>query len=163
MDASTPPLSPRLDLETLTQFEAVRLFIARATAIRPAFTVTNANAPAVAGIAARLHGMPLAIELRGAHQAATPDRGLARLDHHLDLLTAGARDLPERQQTLRGAIGWSYDLLDEGARRLADRLSVFRGGFDLEMVERVCGPAHEVGGDVVERRRARRPVPRPTG
>ena len=87
----------------------------------------------------------------GAHQAATPDQILARLDHHLDLLTAGARDLPERQQTLRGAIGWSYDLLDEGARRLVDRLSVFLGGFDLEMVERVCGPAHEVGGDVVVR------------
>jgi tetratricopeptide (TPR) repeat protein len=81
----------------------------------------------------------------------TPDQILARLEHHLELLTAGSRDLPERQQTLRGAIGWSYDLLDEGARRLVDRLSVFRGGFDLEMAERVCGPAEEVGGDVVER------------
>jgi predicted ATPase/class 3 adenylate cyclase len=153
MDRLNLPLELRdLDLETLTQFEAVRLFIARATAIRPAFTVTNANAPAVAGIAARLHGMPLAIELAAARiKLLTPDQILARLDHHLDLLTAGARDLPERQQTLRGAIGWSYDLLDEGARRLVDRLSVFRGGFDLEMVERVCGPAHEVGGDVVER------------
>jgi tetratricopeptide (TPR) repeat protein len=66
-------------------------------------------------------------------------------------LTAGSRDLPERQQTLRGAIGWSYDLLDDGARLLVDRLSIFRGGFDLEMAERVCGPADEVGGDVVER------------
>jgi predicted ATPase/class 3 adenylate cyclase len=141
-----------LDLETLTQFEAVRLFIARATAVRPAFEVTNANAPAVAGIAARLHGMPLAIELAAARtKLLTPDQILARLEHHLDLLTAGSRDLPERQQTLRGAIGWSYDLLDDGARRLVDRLSVFRGGFDLEMAERVCGPADEVGGDVVER------------
>jgi predicted ATPase/class 3 adenylate cyclase len=141
-----------LDPETLNQFEAVRLFIARATAIRPAFAVTNANAPAVAGIAARLHGMPLAIELAAARvKLLTPDQILARLEHHLDLLTAGSRDLPERQQTLRGAIGWSYDLLDEGTRRLVDRLSVFRGGFDLEMAERVCGPADEVGGDVVER------------
>ena len=141
-----------LDLEALTQFEAVRLFIARVMAVRPAFEVTNANAPAVAGIAARLHGMPLAIELAAARaKLLTPDQILARLEHHLDLLSAGSRDLPERQQTLRGAIGWSYDLLDEGARRLVDRLSVFRGGFDLEMAERVCGPADEVGGDVTER------------
>jgi predicted ATPase len=140
------------DLDTLTQFEAVRLFIARATAVRPAFAVTNANAPAVAGIAARLHGMPLAIELAAARiKMLTPDQILARLEHHLDLLTVGSRDLPERQQTLRGAIAWSYDLLDDGARRLVDRLSVFRGGFDLEMAEAVCGPAGEVGGDVVER------------
>jgi predicted ATPase/class 3 adenylate cyclase len=141
-----------LDIAALTQFEAVRLFIARAMAIRPTFQVTNANAPAVAGIAARLHGMPLAIELAAARtKLLTPDQILARLEHHLDLLTAGSRDLPERQQTLRGAIGWSYDLLDDGSRRLVDRLSVFRGGFDLEMAERVCGPADEVGGDVVER------------
>ncbi|MFL5685236.1 MAG: adenylate/guanylate cyclase domain-containing protein [Chloroflexota bacterium] len=141
-----------LDLETLTQFEAVRLFIARASAVRPGFEVTNANAPAVAGIAARLHGMPLAIELAAARtKLLTPDQILARLEHHLDLLTAGSRDVPERQQTLRGAIGWSYDLLDDGARRLVDRLSVFRGGFDLEMAERVCGPADDVGDDVVER------------
>ena len=72
---------------TLTQFEAVRLFIARATAIRPGFAVTNANAPAVAGIAARLHGMPLAIELAAARiKLLTPDQILARLEHHLDLL-----------------------------------------------------------------------------
>ena len=106
------------------------------SAIRPGFAVTNANAPAVAGIAARLHGMPLAIELAAARiKLLTPDQILARLEHHLDLLTAGSRDLPERQQTLRGAIAWSYDLLDDGARRLVDRLSVFRGGFELEMAE----------------------------
>ncbi len=139
------------DLETLTQFEAVRLFITRATAVRPGFAVTNANAPAVAGIAARLHGMPLAIELAAARvKLLTPDQILARLEHHLDLLTAGSRDVPERQQTLRGAIAWSYDLLEEGARRLVDRLSVFRGGFDLEMAEAVCGPPGEIGGEVVE-------------
>jgi predicted ATPase len=126
-----------LDPAALDQFEAVRLFIARATAVRPGFAVTNANAPAVAGIAGRLHGMPLAIELAAARiKLLTPDQILARLEHHLDLLTAGSRDLPERQQTLRGAIGWSYDLLDDGARRLMDRLSVFRGGFDLEMGQR---------------------------
>jgi predicted ATPase/class 3 adenylate cyclase len=141
-----------LDATALGQFEAVRLFIARATSVRPGFAVTNDNAPAVAGISARLHGMPLAIELAAARvKLLTPDQILARLEHHLSLLTAGSRDLPERQQTLRGAIAWSYDLLDEGSRRLADRLSVFRGGFDLEMAERICGPAAEIGGDVVDR------------
>jgi predicted ATPase/class 3 adenylate cyclase len=140
------------DLDTLGQFEAVRLFIARASAVRPGFAVTNANAPAVAGIAARLHGMPLAIELAAARvKLLTADQILARLDHHLAMLTAGSRDLPERQQTLRGAITWSYDLLDEGARRLLDRASVFRGGFALDMVEAVCGPADEIDGDVIDR------------
>ena len=141
-----------VDLEALNQYEAVRLFIARASQVRPGFAVTNANAPAVAAITARLHGMPLAIELAAARiKLLTPDQIHARLEQHLSLLTAGSRDVPERQQTLRGAIAWSYDLLDDGARRLIDRLSVFRGGFDLDMAERVCGPPDEVGGDVVDR------------
>jgi predicted ATPase/class 3 adenylate cyclase len=139
------------DAETLTQYEAVRLFIARAVAVRPGFAVDNANAPAVAQISARLHGMPLAIELAAARvKLLTPDQILTRLEHHLALLTAGSRDLPERQQTLRGAIAWSYDLLDEGARRLVDRLSVFRGGCDLETAEAVCGPASELGMDLFD-------------
>ncbi len=139
------------DIEALTQFEAVRLFIARATAVKPGFAITDANAPAVAGISASLHGMPLAIELAAARvKVLSPDQILARLDHHLALLAAGSRDLPARQQTLRGAIAWSYDLLDAGARRLLERLSVFRG-FELAMAERVAGPATEVDGDVVDR------------
>jgi len=137
------------DLETLNQFESVRLFIARASAVKPGFAVTNANAPAVAGITARLHGMPLAIELAAARiKLLTPDQILARLEHHLALLTAGSRDLPERQQTLRGAIAWSYDLLEDVAKRLVERLSVFRGGWELEMAEAVCGPSEELGIDV---------------
>jgi predicted ATPase/class 3 adenylate cyclase len=141
-----------VNLEALNQYEAVRLFIARASQVRPGFAVTNANAPAVAAITARLHGMPLAIELAAARiKLLTPDQIHARLEQHLSLLTAGSRDVPERQQTLRGAIAWSYDLLDDGARRLVDRLSVFRGGFDLDIAERVCGPADEIGGDVVDR------------
>lgn len=140
------------DLATMTTYEAVRLFIARAASVKPGFTVTNTNAPAVAAISSTLHGMPLAIELAAARiKLLTPDQILVRLERHLDVLTAGARDLPERQQTLRGAIAWSYDLLDEGARRLVDRLSVFRGGFQLESAEAVCGPAAEVGGDVIDR------------
>ena len=140
-----------LDVATLQGFEAVRLFVARAAAVRPGFAVTDANARAVAGIVGRLHGMPLAIELAAARiKLLGPDQILARLDRHLALLTAGSRDLPERQQTLRGAIAWSYDLLDEGPRRLLDRLSVFRGGWDLEMAEGICGPADDLGMEVVD-------------
>jgi predicted ATPase/class 3 adenylate cyclase len=139
------------DVNSLNQYESVRLFIARALAVRPGFAVTNANAPAVAQICARLHGMPLAIELAAARiKLLTPDQILARLEDHLALLAAGSRDLPERQQTLRGAIAWSYDLLDEGARLLVDRLSVFRGGCELETAELVCGPASDVGGDLFD-------------
>jgi predicted ATPase len=135
----------------ISQFEAVRLFIARAVAVRPDFSVTNVNAPAVAGICARLHGMPLAIELAAARiKLLSPDAILTRLEHQLGVLAAGSRDLPERQQTLRGAIAWSYDLLGEGEQRLFSRLAVFVGGCDLEAAEAVCGPGAEVGGDVFD-------------
>ena len=137
--------------DEISQYEAVRLFIARAVAVRPDFTVTNENAPAVAGICARLHGMPLAIELAAARiKLLSPDAILARLEHQLGVLAAGSRDVPERQQTLRGAIAWSYDLLDADARRLFWRLSVFVGGWDLESAEQVCGPSSEVGGDLLD-------------
>jgi predicted ATPase/class 3 adenylate cyclase len=136
-----------LDAEAATQFEAVRLFIARAVAVRPDFRVTNENAPAVAGIAARLHGMPLAIELAAARvKLLSPDAILERLEHQLGILSAGSRDLPERQQTLRGAIAWSHDLLGEGERRLLARLSVFVGGCELDSAEAVCGPPAELDG-----------------
>ena len=137
----------RLDAATATQYEAVRLFIARALAVRPDFRVTNDNAPAVAGIAARLHGMPLAIELAAARvKLLSPDAILERLEHQLGVLAAGSRDLPERQQTLRGAIAWSHDLLTAGERRLLARLSVFVGGCELDSAEVVCGPAGELEG-----------------
>jgi predicted ATPase/class 3 adenylate cyclase len=149
--ASLPAEARTVDAATLSTYESVRLFIARATAVRPDFQVTNENAPAVAAIAARLHGMPLAIELAAARiKLFSPDALRARLEDQLGLLSAGARDLPERQQTLRGAIAWSYDLLDDGHRRLLDRLSVFEGGIDLAAAEAVCGPAAEVGVDVVD-------------
>jgi hypothetical protein len=152
MDRFNVPGAQRaVDAESLGQHAAVRLFIERAVAVRPAFTVTNANAPAVAAISARLRGMPLAIELAAARiKLLSPDAILSRLEHQLDMLAAGSRDLPERQQTLRGAIAWSYDLLDDGARRLLDRLSVFDGGFDLDAAEAICGPASEIGGDIFD-------------
>lgn len=149
--ASMPVDARSVDPEVLSTYEAVRLFIARAGAVRPGFSVTNENAPAVAAICARLHGMPLAIELAAARvKLLSPDAILARLGQQLALLAGGSRDLPERQQTLRGAIAWSYDILDEPTRRLLDRLSVFSGGFDLEAVEAVCRPSQELGLDAFD-------------
>jgi predicted ATPase/class 3 adenylate cyclase len=140
-----------LGAEAISQYEAVRLFIARAVAVRPDFSVTNENAPAVAGICARLHGMPLAIELAAARvKVLSPDAILGRLEHQLGVLAAGSRDLPERQQTLRGAIAWSYDLLGEGERRLLWRLAVFVGGLELEAAEAVCGPPSELNVEVLD-------------
>jgi predicted ATPase len=140
-----------LDAAAVGQYAAVRLFIERAGAVKPGFAVTNENAPAVAAISARLHGMPLAIELAAARiKLLSPEAILSRLEHQLDLLAAGSRDLPARQQTLRGAIAWSYDILDDPGRRLLDRLSVFAGGPDLAAVEAVCGPSAEIGGDVID-------------
>ena len=88
--------------------------------------------------------MPLAIELAAARiKLLTPEQIVARLEDHLTLLTAGSRDLPERQPTLRGAIAWSYDLLEPGTRRLLNRLAVFVGGCELDVADRVCSPANE--------------------
>jgi predicted ATPase len=149
--AQLPVRDREVAAEGLVTYESVRLFIERATAVRPDFAVTNDNAPAVAAICARLRGMPLAIELAAARvKLLSPDAILARLTNQLAAFGAGSRDLPERQQTLRGAIAWSYDILDEGDRRLLDRLSVFRGGIDLEAAEAVCGPAEELGRDIVD-------------
>src|SRR5262249_29775206 len=122
-----PPLAfpnprqlPRLD--TLSQYGAVALFIERATAIRPDFAVTNENAPAVAELWQFLDGLPLAIELAAARiRLLSPQTILARLERRLPLLTGGARDLPARQQTLRGAIAWSHDLLEPGEQQLFRR------------------------------------------
>jgi predicted ATPase len=149
--ARLPGAERELEASSLAAYESVRLFVARATAVRPDFTVTNENAAAVAAICARLRGMPLAIELAAARvKLLSPDAILARLTHQLAALGAGSRDLPERQQTLRGAIAWSYDILDEADRRVLERLSVFRGGIDLAAAEAVCGPADELGRDVVD-------------
>jgi predicted ATPase/class 3 adenylate cyclase len=149
--AQLPEAERTLDPAALSTYEAVRLFIARAGAVKPGFQVTNENAPAVAAICARLHGMPLAIELAAARvKLLSPDAILTRLENQLKLLAAGSRDLPERQQTLRGAIAWSYDILDEPCRLLLDRLSVFAGDIDIEAAEAICGPASELGQEVVD-------------
>jgi predicted ATPase/class 3 adenylate cyclase len=146
---SMPDPTGLLSAETVATFEAVRLFIERAVAIRPDFVVTNDNAPAVAAICARLDGLPLAIELAAARvRLLSPAAILARLEGRLGLLQSGARDVPARQRTLRGAIAWSEDLLEEPCRALFRRFAVFGGGATLGDVEAVCGEG--LGADVFD-------------
>jgi predicted ATPase/class 3 adenylate cyclase len=133
------------DLATLSDSEAVRLFVERARDIRPGFAPTEENAAAVAEICRQLDGLPLAIELAARRiSVLSPQAILARLGARLDLLTTGVRNAPERQRTLRGAIDWSYELLEKPDRRLFARLSAFVGGADLGAAEAVCDP----GGDL---------------
>ena len=119
--------------------EAGILFVTRARAASPAFTLTDGDAAAVAEVCARLDGMPLAIELAAARcPALGPVQLAARLEGHPGLLSGGAAR-PERHRSLEALVSWSYDLLGEAERRLLARLSVLRGGFDLEVAERVAG------------------------
>ena len=144
-DSTTHP-----SLDILSQYEAVKLFIERATAAKPDFYATNENAPAIAGICERVDGLPLAIELAAARiKLFSPQALYSRLEKSFSALGVGARDLPSRQQTLTGAIAWSYDMLDAPGRRLLARFSVFARGAGLEQAGAVCGPAEEVGDDVV--------------
>jgi predicted ATPase len=153
---AVPPLqlpdpAQRASLEELSQYEAVRLFIERAQAAKTHFSLTSGNAPAVAEICHQLDGLPLAIELAAARiRLLPPEALLSRLKDRLKLLTGGARDRPERQQTLRNTIAWSYDLLSAAEQAFFRRLSVFVGGFTLEAAEAVCDPAGELGLDLLD-------------
>ena len=146
-----PDLVTRPTAASLAGCESVRLFGERAVAAVPGFTVSDENAAAIAQITRRLDGLPLAIELAAARvKLLPPEVILPRLEHSLGLLTGGSRDLPDRQQTLRGTIAWSYDLLTEGARRLLATCSVFAGGATLEVIETVCAAAVDIGLPVLD-------------
>jgi predicted ATPase len=131
-----------VDLEALAVVPAVAFFLACAREVQPGFTLTEANAAAVAEICRRLDGLPLALQLAAARLIVlSPAALLARLERRLALLTRGPRDLPPRQQTLRAAIAWSYDLLRPAEQRLFRQLGVFVGGFTLKMVEALTADA----------------------
>jgi predicted ATPase/class 3 adenylate cyclase len=152
-----PDLNDLPAASVVSQFDAVELFAARARALQPGFEVTGANAAAVAEICVRLDGLPLALELAAARIALlSPDAMLKRLGGRLKLLTSGARDLPARQQTLRGALAWSYDLLADPERRLFRRLGVFVGGFTIEASDAVADADLDMLGSLVDKSLVRR-------
>jgi len=143
MEVSLPPLAlPEegvMEADDLKRCPSVVLFVQRAEKVKPRFQLSAANAVSVAEICRRLDGLPLAIELAAARvRSLEPAALLQRLDHALDLLTSGDRDLPLRQRTLRTTISWSYSLLAESEQRLLRYLSVFHEGWTLEALEQVC-------------------------
>jgi predicted ATPase len=126
-------------LPPLPSSEAIQLFVDRAQAVKPDFELTDDNAPIVEEITQRLDGLPLAVELATARiNLFSPEALRDRLDDSLQLLRSGARDLPERQQTLRATIEWSYELLEPGEQRLFELLAAFFGA-SFEAVEAVAG------------------------
>jgi predicted ATPase len=141
-----------MSAERASQYEAVRLFVDRAQLAAPDFQLSDANARVVADVCVQLDGLPLAIELATARlRIFSVDELRERLNTRLDVLRGGARDLPERQRTLRGTIEWSYELLDEDERSVLGVLSIFPDA-RIEAVEEVCGTMDSLADiDVVER------------
>jgi predicted ATPase/DNA-binding NarL/FixJ family response regulator len=150
-----PPLELPAALEAMPASqvlgnEAVRLFADRAMAVRPGFTLTPENAPAVARLCRTLDGIPLAIELAAARlRALSVEQVASRLSDRFQLLASGDRTAPMRQQTLRAAVDWSYELLTESEQVLLRRLSVF-SGWSLDMAEQVCADKQIPAEDVLD-------------
>jgi predicted ATPase len=146
-----PDAQAKTSLDALSHFPAVALFVQRAVAAKPDFELNQQNASAVIEICARLDGLPLAIELAAARvKVLSPSAMRTRLASRLQLLTGGARDLPQRQQTLRAAFDWSHDLLSAAEQKLFRRLSVFVGGCTLEGVEAVCDTKGDLELDLLD-------------
>jgi predicted ATPase len=140
-----------LDVEQLRANSSVALFVQRARLARPGFDVNDENASTIVAICERLDGLPLAIELAAARsRLLTPQALLDRLQQPLHFLTGGARDLPDRQRTMRDTIQWSYDLLSDDEQRLFQRLGVFVGGWSIESAAAVCDADGDLGIDVLD-------------
>jgi predicted ATPase/DNA-binding SARP family transcriptional activator len=138
-------------VEPLAHQDAVALFVERAQNADPAFRLTSENAAAVEEVCARLDGLPLALELAAARtKILPPEAMLERLDERLELLSRGARDLPERHRALRDTVAWSYDLLQPPEQELFARLSVFAGGFKLESAVSVCGASLDAVATLID-------------
>lgn len=141
-DTAPPPAAA-------SAFDAITLFVDRATAALPEFTLTEDNWAAVTGICRRLDGLPLPIELAAARlRAISPEQILQRLDDRYTLLTRGNRSAPSRQQTLRWCIDWSYDLCTPREQAVWAQMSVFAGSADLAAAEHVCGGHGAPGPDI---------------
>jgi predicted ATPase len=146
-----------LPFEALVQTDALRLFSARARAVDPGFELDEASAPEIAHVCGRLDGLPLAIELAAARsKLLAPAEILERLEREPNLLPAGPRDAPARQQTLAATISWSYDLLGPDERLAFARLGVFVGGWTLEAAEQVCRTTLETLATLVDNNLLRR-------
>jgi len=146
-----PPHETVPSPDKLAACPAVALFVQRAAAVKPDFTLTEENAGSIAEICTRLDGLPLAIELAAARvRTLTPKAMLVRLASRFDLLTGGPRDLPERQQTLRAAVEWSHGLLTADEQKLFRRLGVFMNGCTLDAIEAVCNAAEDLSTNVLD-------------
>jgi non-specific serine/threonine protein kinase len=146
-----PTLEPFSNISDLSQYDAVQLFIVRASTIVPDFALTEQNADTVIKICQRLDGMPLAIELAAVRiKVLGVDQIAERLGNALQFLTQGKRTAPSRHQTLRATMDWSYNLLSEAEKKLFQRLAVFAGGFTLEAVEAICAGEGVESADVLE-------------
>ncbi len=145
------PTDNTLSVSELNEYPAITLFVERAQTAKSNFALTGENAKSVAEICQRLDGLPLAIELAAVRvKLLSPQAILTRLASSLKLLTGGARDLPERQQTMRGAIAWSYDLLNEKEKKLLNRLGVFAGGFTLDGAEEIGNAKKDLNLDILD-------------
>lgn len=134
------PSGSDLPLQDALAVDSVALFVRQARFVRPGFEIDQANRESVLEICRRLDGLPLAIEIAAARTNMLPPKALLKkLDHSLDILVGKAQDVSARQQTVRGAIDWSYQLLDESLQATFARLGVFSGGFSLDAAESVCG------------------------
>ncbi len=143
----------RFPVDPLPDTDAITLFIERARAVDPGFS----SSPAVGEICRRLDGLPLALELAAARVSLLSAEDLvSRLERSLPLLTGGARDVPERQRTLRATIEWSYELLEEEERRVFRSLSVFAGSFDLESALAICHADLDVLQSLIDKSLVRR-------
>lgn len=130
---------------------AVALFIQRARAVRPDFTMTGETISSVVEICRRLDGLPLAVELAAARSKLFPPPVLLKqFESRLSLLTGGPQDLPARQRTLRDTLDWSYELLDSELQTLFRQLAVFEGGFTLEAAEAVCNAGRHWPGGILD-------------
>jgi non-specific serine/threonine protein kinase len=148
---SVPDAATKVPAETLLHYDAARLFVERAAAVDPSFTVTATHAALIADVCVRLDGIPLAIELAAARvKVLSLEQIHTRLNDRFRLLTGGSRTAVARQRTLEATVEWSYGLLSSAERRLLRRLSVFAGGWTMEAAESVTADEASERDDVLE-------------